>query len=127
MNDSGKDSDALAITRAKYYAGLAIDILKIHQLITQNGWWYASKAYYVWKFASTLSLAIVSLWILHQYAQQSVPLLILASYLMAIFFQQSGWLSHDFLHNQVFIQRKFNYAAAYVTSCIWQGIQLQYS
>lgn len=41
---------------------------------------------------------------------------------MALFFQQSGWLSHDFLHNQVCKQRKYNYFLGFVTASVWQGI-----
>ena len=98
-------------------------MLKVHQLITESGWWRASTMYYFWKFVSTLSLALIPLWILRQYAQHNVLLLLLAACSMALFFQQSGWLSHDFLHNQVFKQRKYNYFLGFVTASIWQGFE----
>jgi fatty acid desaturase len=90
--------------------------------MTEKGWWTSSKAYYSWKFLSTSSFALTSLWLLREYAEESVPLLLLAACLMAFFFQQGGWLAHDFLHNQVFTQRKYNHFFGFITSCLWQGM-----
>lgn len=54
-------------------------------------------------------------------AAPASPLAFLASCaLMALFFQQSGWLSHDFCHNQVFKNRTLNHCFGMLTGNVFQ-------
>jgi len=48
--------------------------------------------------------------------------LVTAAFLMAVFWQQCGWLAHDFLHHQVFEVRAWNNAAGYFLGNVCQGL-----
>ena len=41
--------------------------------------------------------------------------------LLALFWQQAGWLAHDFLHHQVFGARRLNNAAGYLLGNFFQA------
>jgi hypothetical protein len=45
----------------------------------------------------------------------------LSAVLMGLFWQQCGWLAHDFLHHQVFTFRPVNNAMGFVLGGLAQG------
>jgi hypothetical protein len=46
--------------------------------------------------------------------------------LLALFWQQCGWLSHDFLHHQVFSNRMWGDAVGYVIGNVAQGFSVSW-
>ena len=48
----------------------------------------------------------------------------LSAVLLAIFWQQCGWLAHDFLHHQVFENRTLNNWAGFFVGDWWQGFSV---
>jgi acyl-lipid Delta6-acetylenase / acyl-lipid (9-3)-desaturase len=65
-----------------------------------------SFAYYIWKILSNLSILAVASYI--TVTTTSFPLKMVAAFLVALFWQQCGWLAHDFAHHQVFKNRLYN-------------------
>ena len=87
------------------------------------GLYDSSKAYYLWKLVSTTCLAVISFSILRYWGSDLAGVLI-SSVFMALFFQQSGWLAHDFCHHQVFKSRTLNTAVGYLLGNIYQGFSV---
>jgi len=46
--------------------------------------------------------------------------------LLGLFWQQCGWLAHDFLHHQVFDNRKYGDMAGLIIGNLWQGFSVQW-
>lgn len=46
---------------------------------------------------------------------------VIGGVLLALFWQQSEWLAHDFLHHQVFTNRFYNNLTGLGVGNIWQG------
>lgn len=88
------------------------------KLIT-GGFFKANPLYYVWKVVSTVALA-VGAWVLVAWSQ-SLGVQMLSAFLVALFWQQCGWLAHDFLHHQVFKNRAFGDLAGIVIGNVFQG------
>lgn len=59
-----------------------------------------SGAYYTWKVTQNLMI-VSSAWMLLAYFGQQLWAQLLSATLLALFWQQCGWLAHDFLHHQV--------------------------
>jgi len=49
-----------------------------------------------------------------------------AALLLAVFWQQSGWLAHDFGHHQVFKNRFLNDCVILMTGGLWLGFSAQW-
>lgn len=79
----------------------------------------SSKLYYSFKVASNvviLGLAIAAVVFLN-----GMPGAIIGGVLLALFWQQCGWLAHDFLHHQVFKNRMYNNLAGLIIGNVCQG------
>ena len=86
---------------------LLADFRKLRSQMQQQGLFKCSKGYYVFKLASNFTLlaaavAVFALWSDRLWAY------VLSACLISLFWQQSGWLAHDFLHHQVFRSRRMN-------------------
>ena len=74
----------------------------------QQGLFKCKKGYYLLKLASNFGLlatavAVFALWRERMWAY------VLSACLISLFWQQSGWLAHDFCHHQVFRSKRLNY------------------
>ncbi|RYG63569.1 hypothetical protein EON64_15685, partial [archaeon] len=86
------------------------------------GLFNASLPYYVWKVLSNLLILAASI-----YCAVSTDLLtvnMLGAVLLGLFWQQCGWLAHDFLHHQVFKQRFWGDVAGLIIGDLFQGFSL---
>uniref|UniRef100_A0A7S1UKH0 Cytochrome b5 heme-binding domain-containing protein n=1 Tax=Phaeomonas parva TaxID=124430 RepID=A0A7S1UKH0_9STRA len=88
------------------------------------GLFNASPVYYIWKCLSTLALCGVS-WALVLNSDDFNVHLVGALFL-ALFWQQCGWLAHDFLHHQVFENRRLGDLAGVMIGNIWQGFDVSW-
>jgi len=61
--------------------------------------------FYVYKQLSNISMWATSM--LLMYFSDNVAVQVFAAGFMGLFFQQCGWLAHDFLHHQVFSNRRY--------------------
>lgn len=85
----------------------------------------SSKLYYVLKFFSTIAICAMSV-MLALFAPTYRLAMIVAGLLMALFWQQCGWLAHDFLHHQVFKYRPLNNAFGILVGNIFQGFSVSW-
>lgn len=73
------------------------------------GLFRSSKSYYLYKTGSTFAILAVALAVLVRW-HESMWGLISSAFLLGLFWQQGGWLAHDYLHHQV--------SATYLPHCM---------
>jgi hypothetical protein len=100
------------------------DFRKLRAELVKDGLFKTNYVYYVWKLISTTMLAIASGMVLKAYPDMLMGFLA-STALVALFWQQSGWLSHDFCHNQVFKNRKVNHVLGMLTGNVYQVRRLK--
>ena len=116
-----------------FYIGQANDVqvspaLKAHRelkkkLENQN-LFEASTFYYIYKFMT--NVALMAMGIAACSYGDSIFRVIIGGILIGLFWQQCGWLSHDFLHHQVFKNRSYNNAVGYITGNVFQGFSVSW-
>ncbi|CAI5469302.1 unnamed protein product [Closterium sp. Yama58-4] len=101
------------------------DFRDLRASFEEKGYFKSSPAYYVFKVLSTFAIVAASLAII---MWTSDPRWVLASaVLLGLYFQQVGWLSHDFLHHQVFQSRSLNTAiGGYIHGNLAQGFSMNW-
>ena len=87
---------------------LLADFRKMRTQMQQQGLFKCKKGYYLLKLASNFgllaaALAVFALW------RERLWAYVLSACLISLFWQQSGWLAHDFCHHQVFRSKRLNY------------------
>jgi fatty acid desaturase len=80
----------------------------------------ASPYYYAYKVLTTLAFAVAAIILL--LVDQDYWLLSAIS--LGMFFQQAGWVSHEFCHHQIFADRKFNNFMGYFLGNFMQGFSV---
>ena len=91
------------------------DILKLRDTLLQEGQFTPRMNYYAWKLVELLGLFLFCSYILKS------GYLHPAACIMGLFFQQSGWLSHDIAHNQLQVINKYRAVLLTVVGNIFQG------
>jgi len=66
----------------------------------------ASPFFYIYKILSNFAILAASIFCTAYF--QSTWRVVASAVLLGLFWQQCGWLAHDFLHHQVFKNRRFN-------------------
>lgn len=64
------------------------------------GLFRSSKSYYLYKTSSTFAILAAALTVLVRW-HESMWGLVGSAFLLGLFWQQGGWLAHDYLHHQV--------------------------
>lgn len=75
-------------------AAFATEIREYRDKLQAQGFFNADKGFYFYKLVSTVMISVVSLAVLRVYGQSTTGVLI-SAFIMGIFWQQCGWLSHD--------------------------------
>ncbi|XP_024379482.1 acyl-lipid (9-3)-desaturase-like [Physcomitrium patens] len=88
------------------------DYRDLRALFLREQLFRSSKLYYVFKTLTNISIFSASIAII--YCSKSYWAVLSSACMMALCFQQCGWLSHDFLHNQVFETRWLNEVVGYL-------------
>eukprot|EP00980_Cylindrotheca_fusiformis_P008204 scaffold1736_cov127-Cylindrotheca_fusiformis.AAC.18 len=88
------------------------------------GMFKASPGFYIYKQTANLSMWAASMAMM--YYSDSTLVHIAAAMLMGLFFQQCGWLAHDFLHHQVFKNRRHGDYAGLFWGNLMQGFSVQW-
>lgn len=125
LGDLG-EADSLTKAKASNKKAFAEDIRQLRDKLTDLGYFRSNRLYYLYKFISTLSLCMASLLVLYLYGQQSTTAIITSAFLLGLFWQQCGWLSHDFGHHQVFDNRPLNDIAVIFLGNFCQGFSLSW-
>lgn len=87
-------------------------------MFKSNGW------FYVYKCVSNMLLWATAVAMV--YFSDSVAVHMTSAVLLGLFFQQCGWLAHDFLHHQVFRQRKYGDLGGIYWGNLMQGFSVQW-
>jgi len=95
---------------------------ELSQKLEQEDYFSSSKIYYSYKFLFNVALLLLGIFFVGYL--QNIWGLLLGGITVAFFWQQCGWLAHDFLHHQVFKNRMWNNTAGYVVGNIFQGFSV---
>jgi len=112
----GKDARQIAFEQG--YRDLRAQMVKI-------GLFDSSKAFYVYKYISNLSIWATGMILVALYPDNMLAH-IASALLLAIFMQQCGWLAHDHLHHQVFAKRKYGDWGGLFWGGVCQGYSSQW-
>eukprot|EP00588_Corethron_pennatum_P012677 CAMPEP_0194265322 /NCGR_PEP_ID=MMETSP0169-20130528/602_1 /TAXON_ID=218684 /ORGANISM="Corethron pennatum, Strain L29A3" /LENGTH=481 /DNA_ID=CAMNT_0039005761 /DNA_START=156 /DNA_END=1601 /DNA_ORIENTATION=+ len=88
------------------------------------GLFESSKPFYAYKCASNMALWALAMTLV--YVTDNNWLNYAAAWIMGLFFQQCGWLAHDFLHHQVFDARKYGDLTGIYWGNLMQGYSMQW-
>merc|ERR550514_1439242 len=80
--------------------------------------------YYLYKVLSNFALLGAAIYCAVKY--DSLMIQLFGATLLGLFWQQSGWLAHDFLHHQVFSKRKHGDLAGVYWGNLMQGYSMQW-
>ena len=110
---------------------LLADFRAVRASLVSGGLFRASAPYYCFKVASTLSLAATAMAMLflskkNSASASSIGFLdgLASAVTLGLFWQQAGWLAHDFCHQQVFANRNVNNAVALFLGNVCQGFSV---
>ncbi|KAI9168533.1 hypothetical protein H9P43_007906 [Blastocladiella emersonii ATCC 22665] len=106
-------------------SNFAARIRKIKEEFAAQGLYNSSKFFFFLHFGINMGLVASALTLMALFPENTLMLLISAT-IMGLFWQQCGWLSHDFLHNAVFANRSWNRAVGYFLGGVCQGFSVQW-
>jgi len=115
--ESVEHKDARQIAFEKGYRDLRKKLIMM-------GFFNSSKGFYLYKCLSNMAMWATSL--LMVYYSDKMYVHILSALLMGMFWQQCGWLAHDFLHHQVFQKRKYGDMVGVYWGNLMQGYSMQW-
>ena len=118
ISDMVKDSSVTSLD-AQMEADYRQDVIFMKSELMKAKAFESSKLYYAFKVTSNaaiLASAVAAIVLLNGMSGA-----VICGVLMALFWQQCGWLAHDFLHYQVFTNRMYNNLAGLCIGNIWQG------
>lgn len=92
--------------------------------ILAAGLFNASPAFYVYKVLSNFLLVAASIGC--AVMTDNFAINMVGAAILALFWQQCGWLAHDFLHHQVFKNRKYGDLMGIIVGNICQGFSVQW-
>uniref|UniRef100_A0A7S0RZB0 Cytochrome b5 heme-binding domain-containing protein n=1 Tax=Pyramimonas obovata TaxID=1411642 RepID=A0A7S0RZB0_9CHLO len=101
------------------------DFREMRNKMVADGLFETSIPYYMWKVISTWGIYVAAAVVMNSFAD-SVLGYLTSAMLLGLFWQQSGWLCHDFCHNQVFKNRKLNARFAFLLGPISQGFSVDW-
>mmetsp|Transcript_11569 Transcript_11569/g.24987 ORF Transcript_11569/g.24987 Transcript_11569/m.24987 type:complete len:473 (+) Transcript_11569:167-1585(+) len=101
------------------------DIRKMRTELARLQAFDASLPFYAYKLATNVSILSLATFLALR-AGTSLPVLVLAAVILALFWQQCGWLAHDFLHHQVFKNRVLNNIAGLLVGNVFQGFSVSW-
>jgi len=104
---------------------LMADFRALRRNMLQKGLFRSSKRWYAWKTGSTFSILAAALTVLIK-CHESMWGIVASAFLLGLFWQQGGWLAHDFLHHQVFRHRSMNTVAGYIIGNIALGFSVDW-
>lgn len=98
------------------------DLVELRKEVRALKLFDSSKMFYLYKILSNVTIcATASALVL---SSNRWPVVFIASFIMALFWQQCGWLAHDFLHHQVFTHRGINNIFGILIGNVFQGFSV---
>lgn len=115
--ESNTNKDAKQIAFEKGYRDLRAQLVVM-------GMFKSNKFYYLYK--CTFNMMMWATAVAMVYDSENVLVHMASAMLIGLFYQQCGWLSHDFLHHQVFKQRKYGDLVGLFFGNLMQGYSVQW-
>jgi fatty acid desaturase len=103
--------------------------LEMQELIrnfVKQGLFESSKLFYFAKIVQSMLICLLGVAIIFYYPNR-LDSVVLSSFFFGLGWQQLGWLTHDFLHHQVFSNRTLNNAMGYFLGDFLQGFSVGWS
>ncbi|KAI9318584.1 delta-6-fatty acid desaturase [Dichotomocladium elegans] len=107
-------------------AAFAAEMRELRDKLKNQGYFNSSSLYYIYKVLSTLGLCAAAFVILYLWGKTSTLAVVGAGVLVGIFWQQCGWLAHDFAHHQCFADRSLNDVLVIFLGDFCQGFSLSW-
>ncbi|KAI9485643.1 MAG: delta-6-fatty acid desaturase [Benjaminiella poitrasii] len=104
----------------------ASEMRELRDKLKNEGYFHSSKLFYVYKVLSTLALCVAGLGLLYAYGRTSTLAVVTSALIIGIFWQQCGWLAHDFGHHQCFEDRSMNDVLVVFLGNFCQGFSLSW-
>lgn len=101
------------------------DIFTMRKQIQSLRLFDSSKLYYAYKIATNVAICLASICLALSFPTSWIAIFV-SAFLMALFWQQCGWLAHDFLHHQVFVNRAINNVFGLIIGNIFQGFSVSW-
>ncbi|KAL3692140.1 hypothetical protein R1sor_005791 [Riccia sorocarpa] len=98
------------------------DYRELRTVLMRSQLFRSSKTYYVSKSLTNFAILAASLAVISW--SKSLSAVLFSSFLLGLFWQQCGWLSHDYLHHQVTENRSFN---TYLGGLFWGNFMQGFS
>eukprot|EP00741_Cyanophora_paradoxa_P005586 tig00000912_g5415.t1 len=100
------------------------DFRQMRKEMQRQGMFESNKLYYLWKLVSLYSIVAAAVYLLA--TSEGCLGRLAGSFLLGVFFQQSGWTAHDFLHHQVFKTRAINTWLGVIIGNVNQGFSVEW-
>jgi fatty acid desaturase len=107
-------------------ANFAQAIRDYRDSIEKLGYFDASTGYYIYKVSSTVLICVIGLIVLKMWGKSSSWAVLLSAAIVGLFWQQCGWLAHDFAHYQVIKDPKMNNLFLVTFGNLVQGFSLSW-
>jgi len=101
----------------KGYRDLRVQLVKM-------GMFKSSKGYYAYKCSFNMCMWLAA--VIMVICSDSLAMHVGSALLLGLFWQQCGWLAHDFLHHQVFRHRKYGDLVGIFWGNLMQGFSMQW-
>ena len=115
--ESVAHKDKKQIEFEKGYRELRAQLIKM-------GMFESSKLFYLYKVSFNVGMWATAVAMVAK--SDSVYMHIASALLLGLFWQQCGWLAHDFLHHQVFENRKYGDYAGLIIGNLFQGFSVSW-
>jgi len=92
--------------------------------LVMMGMFKSSKGFYAYK--CSFNMAMWATAVAMVFFSDSLAMHICSALLLGLFWQQCGWLAHDFLHHQVFKKRKYGDLGGIFWGNLMQGFSMQW-
>jgi cytochrome b involved in lipid metabolism/fatty acid desaturase len=115
--ESVTHKDAKQIAFEKGYRDLRSKLIML-------GFFKSSKLFYLYKCTSNMMMWAAAVAMV--YFSDSMAVHVASALLLGLFWQQCGWLAHDFLHHQVFQKRTYGDLAGIFWGNLMQGYSMQW-
>ncbi|RKP00707.1 hypothetical protein CXG81DRAFT_12907 [Caulochytrium protostelioides] len=99
------------------------DLSALRARLENEGQFCSSKAFFFRKFVEVCLISALA-WTLLYRGQGSVLSMLAFGVLTGLFWQQTGWLSHDVLHHQLWTSRRLNHLTGTFLGNVLQGLSI---
>eukprot|EP00163_Fabomonas_tropica_P030346 TRINITY_DN6808_c0_g1_i3.p1 TRINITY_DN6808_c0_g1~~TRINITY_DN6808_c0_g1_i3.p1 ORF type:complete len:459 (-),score=90.05 TRINITY_DN6808_c0_g1_i3:210-1586(-) len=96
------------------------DYRALAKYFRDSGWYETSYLYFIAKFIACMSFLPLTLYTIVHY--NSLPAAVLSGVLMALFWHQTAFITHDSLHNGISHNRKWDHFIGWFTGSVCVGI-----